>query len=92
MAGRFYYYNNKSEVTRTSLYTDRSIYRPGQTVHVAAMMYKYDNRNYTGGVLDGQNLTLSRSATPTIRKWQHVRLPQTNMVWLQPTSFCHRAD
>lgn len=59
MAGRFYYYNNKSEVTRTSLYTDRSIYRPGQTVHVAAMMYKYDNRNYTGGVLDGQTLTLT---------------------------------
>ena len=39
MSGHFHYYSNKADVVRTSLFTDRSIYRPGQTLHVAAMAY-----------------------------------------------------
>lgn len=34
------YYESYAVVTRTHIYTDRSIYRPGQTVHVSALKYK----------------------------------------------------
>ena len=36
----FYYYANERRVQQTQLMTDRAIYRPGQTVHVAAIAYE----------------------------------------------------
>lgn len=37
--GRFSYYPNKYERDYVNLYTDRAIYRPGQTVHVSAVAF-----------------------------------------------------
>ena len=59
MSGRFYYYDAKGTVEQTSVYTDRRIYRPGQTVHVAALAYTYDNRQYKGSVQAGRNIALT---------------------------------
>lgn len=39
---RFNYYGDKIHRSVVSLFTDRSIYRPGQTVHVSAVAYKQD--------------------------------------------------
>lgn len=40
-----YYYNGRSTFSEhTQVMTDRSIYRPGQTVHVAAIVYKNTDR------------------------------------------------
>ena len=33
-------YKGKDQASRTCIYTDRSIYRPGQTVHAAAILYE----------------------------------------------------
>ena len=38
--GRYTYYERQYNVEHTSLFTDRSIYRPGQTVHAAAIVWK----------------------------------------------------
>ena len=38
--GRYSYYERIYNQEHTSLFTDRSIYRPGQTVHVAAIVWK----------------------------------------------------
>ena len=40
VANRYRYYKNNDQPERTEVYTDRAIYRPGQTVHVAAMIYQ----------------------------------------------------
>ena len=37
---RYEYYDNQQIVTRTCIYTDRAIYRPGQTVHASALLYQ----------------------------------------------------
>mgnify|MGYP002624716256 CR=1 FL=1 len=39
-SGNFYYYGTQNRMERHQLFTDRSIYRPGQTVHVAAIAYE----------------------------------------------------
>ena len=38
--GRYYYYDYQYGTERISLFSDRSIYRPGQTVHVSAIVWK----------------------------------------------------
>ena len=38
--GRYTYYERQYNSEHVSLFTDRSIYRPGQTVHVAAIVWK----------------------------------------------------
>ena len=38
--GRYTYYERQYNSEHTSVFTDRSIYRPGQTVHVAAVVWK----------------------------------------------------
>ena len=38
--GRFTYYDHKYNAEHTSLFADRGIYRPGQTVHVSAIVWK----------------------------------------------------
>ena len=40
VANRYRYYKNNDHPERTEVYTDRAIYRPGQTVHVAAIIYQ----------------------------------------------------
>ena len=37
---QYSYYQGQYNVHRTCIYTDRSIYRPGQTVHAAAILYE----------------------------------------------------
>ena len=37
---QYSYYKGQDDVSRTCVYTDRSIYRPGQTVHAAAILYQ----------------------------------------------------
>ena len=59
MGGRFYYYGNKAKVTKTNIYTDRRIYRPGQTVHAAAIAYTYNNKVYKGEALSGKQMTIT---------------------------------
>lgn len=59
MGGRFYYYGNKANVTKTKIYTDRRIYRPGQTVHAAAIAYTYNNKVYKGEALSGKQMTIT---------------------------------
>lgn len=59
MGGRFYYYGNKANVTQTNIYTNRRIYRPGQTVHAAAIAYTYNNKVYKGEALSGKQMTIT---------------------------------
>lgn len=59
MGGCFYYYGNKANVTKTKIYTDRRIYRPGQTVHAAAIAYTYNNKVYKGEALSGKQMTIT---------------------------------
>lgn len=49
--GRYYYYENEYR-EHTSLFTDRSIYRPGQTVHVAAIVWKQQSAVENAAVAD----------------------------------------
>ena len=53
--GNFYYYEGNQHVVRTQLFTDRAIYRPGQTVHVAAIHYEVTDGIHQK-VLEGQQL------------------------------------
>lgn len=57
---RFYYRKRSGErvTTSTVIYTDRSIYRPGQTVHVAAIAYKYYGDSQRGEVQKQQTMSL----------------------------------
>ena len=41
--GNFNYYDNSRTINQVAIYTDRSIYRPGQTVHVSAILYSVQN-------------------------------------------------
>ena len=50
--GRYYYYEHDYKAEHTSLFTDRSIYRPGQTVHVTAIVWK--EQSVTDNVAVGQ--------------------------------------
>ena len=58
---RFYYRKRSSEsvTTSTVIYTDRSIYRPGQTVHAAAIAYKYYGDSQRGEVQKQQTMSLT---------------------------------
>lgn len=42
-AGVYRYLDEDRQVNRTSVYTDRGIYRPGQTVHASALIYEVRN-------------------------------------------------
>ena len=56
VANRYRYYEENYNPDRTNVFTDRSIYRPGQTVHAAAMMYKVTD-GYKHDVIQGRQLT-----------------------------------
>lgn len=59
MSSSFYYYSNKTADKCTTIYTDRRVYRPGQTVHAAAIAYIYNNKVYEGKPLANEPMTLT---------------------------------
>ena len=56
--GNFSYYDNDRRAERAQLFTDRAIYRPGQTVHVAAVAYEVLH-GYEQKALADKQLTLT---------------------------------
>ena len=58
VANRYRYYEDNYNPERTDVFTDRAMYRPGQTVHAAAMMYKVTD-GYKHDVIQGRQLTFS---------------------------------
>ena len=56
--GNFTYYDNQRRMEQTLLYADRAIYRPGQTVHVAAIAYEVEN-GFEQKAMKGKKLTLN---------------------------------
>ena len=81
--GRFRYDDNNGYSLTTNIYTDRAIYRPGQTVHAAAIVYTTDNgrdfkakegqtinmqlRDANHKVVSEQKVTTDRFGTATAR-------------------------
>ena len=55
--GSFSYYDNKRDNDCVNVYTDRRIYRPGQTVHVAVITYR-NLHHEDMSALGNQNVTL----------------------------------
>ncbi|MBR1687757.1 MAG: alpha-2-macroglobulin [Prevotella sp.] len=55
--GRYAYYENRQQQENTALFTDRALYRPGQTVHVAAIAYTVSN-GFETKVVSGKQLTI----------------------------------
>lgn len=55
---RYQYYAARQEVRQTCLFTDRSIYRPGQTVRAAAIVYDV-NDGYKHHAASGQEVTFT---------------------------------
>lgn len=53
------YSKNTSLTKHLNLYTDRSIYRPGQTVHVGMILYAQDNDAETRHVVGGDSIQLT---------------------------------
>ena len=56
--GNFTNYGNKRKISNTTLFTDRAVYRPGQTVHVSAVAYDVDGLHSSKAV-GGKELTFS---------------------------------
>lgn len=68
------YYNDGEENINTVIMTDRAIYRPGHTVHMAAVMYSHKNyventavagRNVTATLYDANRKTLAEKTLTT---------------------------
>ena len=55
---RFSYYGGREIEERTNVYTDRAIYRPGQTVHAAAVVYQVRN-GFEHQVVAGKRVTFT---------------------------------
>lgn len=53
--GSFYYNGTKRHQERTRTFTDRSIYRPGQTVHASAIVYETDD-NINNKAVEGKQV------------------------------------
>ena len=56
--GNFSYYDETRTIKQTQLFTDRAIYRPGQTVHVAAISYEV-SKGTEQKALAGQSVRLT---------------------------------
>ena len=52
----FHFYDSNYRREHTEIFTDRAIYRPGQTVHMAAIIYATENHIETS-VIEGRTLT-----------------------------------
>ena len=59
LSGRFFYNESSRSVDYVNLYTDRRIYRPGQTVHLAALAYNYNGETKRSVALSGKAMTLT---------------------------------
>lgn len=59
LSGRFFYNESARSVDYVNLYTDRRIYRPGQTVHLAALAYNYNGETKRSVALSGKAMTLT---------------------------------
>ncbi|MBR5035750.1 MAG: alpha-2-macroglobulin, partial [Prevotella sp.] len=71
--GGFSFYDNKSTQYTNCVLTDRSLYRPGQTVHAAVIAYKTEQHKETS-VMAGENLTLAlRNANHEVVEEKQVR-------------------
>ncbi len=57
-ANRYRYYAADKEEQCTNIYTDRAIYRPGQTVHAAALLYNVID-GYRHSVVKGKPVTFT---------------------------------
>ena len=55
----FYYWDRKRTTRLINLYTDRSIYRPGQTLHATAFAYSKNDSTMQTAVSAGKLLTLT---------------------------------
>ena len=58
VANSYRYYENDRVIQRTEIFTDRAIYRPGQTVHVAAVIYDVTD-GYKHAATQGKQVTFS---------------------------------
>ena len=73
--GRFYY-NAPQEDNYTDIFTDRSIYRPGQTVHVAVIRYRNHLGNDNRAIADEELTIAMRDANYETVSEQTVRTDQ----------------
>jgi hypothetical protein len=55
--GYYSYYDHNNKQTITQIMTDRSLYRPGQTLHATAIVYSKDNASMQAQPLSGQSVT-----------------------------------
>ena len=55
----YYYWQVVDDPNRIAAYTDRAIYRPGQTVHVAAVVWKADKKSVTSKAQGNEQLTFT---------------------------------
>jgi len=70
--GYFSMYDNNREVRNVEVYTDRAIYRPGQSVHAAAIFYKTRN-GYLHQATEGKAVTMRlRNANREVVSEQQV--------------------
>ncbi|MBR1415471.1 MAG: alpha-2-macroglobulin [Prevotella sp.] len=70
--GQFYFPDHQPSETSTAIFTDRAIYRPGQTVHAAAVVYTtQDGRNHQ--TVEGREVTMQlRDANHKVVSEQRV--------------------
>ena len=54
----FGYYDNQRDAERMQVYTDRALYRPGQTVHAAVIAYAVEN-GFEHKALEGKTFSLT---------------------------------
>ena len=54
---RYNFYKNNNDGERTEIYADRAIYRPGQTVHAAALVYEVED-GYKHKVVEGKRVSI----------------------------------
>ena len=58
LSTRYNYYEGHQQVEQTCLYTDRAIYRPGQTVRVSALVYEV-RHGFEHATLENRTVTFS---------------------------------
>ena len=56
LSNRYNYYKRNDDGERTMIYTDRAIYRPGQTVHAAAIVYEM-TEGYKHNAVEGKRMS-----------------------------------
>ena len=69
----FHFYEDNNRREYTHLYTDRAIYRPGQTVHVAAIVYALTDHVKTDAVAD-------KTMTMTLRDANYKTVAEKRVV------------